>query len=76
MSDMDVTNQELKGKIKKYEGTLGKVTEEGITFRSYRDGATVFLSPESSIAAQKVFALLAFFHILAVLWSRHNHSFG
>jgi queuine tRNA-ribosyltransferase len=29
------------------------VTEEGVTFRSYRDGARVTLTPESSVAAQK-----------------------
>ncbi len=30
-----------------------RVTEEGVTFRSYRDGARVVLTPESSVAAQK-----------------------
>ena len=34
--------------------TLGKqVSEEGVLFRSYRDGSRVWLSPESSVAAQK-----------------------
>lgn len=33
--------------------TSVKVTEEGATFRSYRDGRPIFLSPEGSIAAQK-----------------------
>ena len=32
-----------------------KVTEEGVLFRSYRDGARVLLTPESSVAAQKSF---------------------
>ena len=32
-----------------------RVTEEGVTFRSYRDGARVTLTPESSVAAQKAF---------------------
>lgn len=30
-----------------------KISEEGVTFRSYRDGTPMLLSPESSIAAQK-----------------------
>jgi queuine tRNA-ribosyltransferase len=30
-----------------------KVTEEGVTFRSYRDGTRLFLSPEASVSAQK-----------------------
>jgi queuine tRNA-ribosyltransferase len=30
-----------------------KVSEDGVSFRSYRDGSKVFLSPETSIAAQK-----------------------
>lgn len=32
-----------------------KVTEEGVEFRSYRDGKKIFLSPESCILAQKSF---------------------
>lgn len=34
---------------------LTKVTEDGATFRSYRDGARMLLTPESSVAAQKKF---------------------
>ena len=30
-----------------------KISEEGVTFRSYRDGTRMTLSPETSIAAQK-----------------------
>ena len=30
-----------------------KITEDGVLFRSYRDGAKILLTPESSIAAQK-----------------------
>ena len=30
-----------------------KVTEEGVVFKSYRDGAKVYLSPESTVQAQK-----------------------
>lgn len=38
---------------KKGEGSVLKITEEGVTFRSYRDGKKVVLTPESSIFAQK-----------------------
>ncbi len=45
---------ELKSKgTKKSEGSVLKITEEGVLFRSYRDGAKVLLTPESSIEAQK-----------------------
>jgi len=46
--------EELKSKgTKKYESTVAKITEEGVMFRSYRDGRKILLTPESSIAAQK-----------------------
>ncbi len=45
---------ELKSKgTKKTDGSVLKLTEEGVLFRSYRDGAKVMLTPESSIVAQK-----------------------
>ncbi|MBS0620626.1 MAG: tRNA-guanosine(34) transglycosylase [Verrucomicrobia bacterium] len=45
---------ELKGRgNKKNEGHVLKITEEGVLFRSYRDGKKILLTPESSIAAQK-----------------------
>lgn len=45
---------ELKsGGVKKAEGHVLKITEEGALFRSYRDGRLVHLTPESSIQAQK-----------------------
>jgi queuine tRNA-ribosyltransferase len=45
---------ELKSRgTKKQEGSVLKITEEGVLFRSYRDGAKVLLTPESSILAQK-----------------------
>ena len=45
---------ELKSSgAKKHEGHVLKITEEGVLFRSYRDGSKVLLTPESSIAAQK-----------------------
>lgn len=33
---------------------LKKVTENGATFRSYRDGTEILLTPETSVAAQKM----------------------
>ncbi len=46
--------EELKsaGK-KKSEGMVLKIDEEGVLFRSYRDGSKIFLTPESSVEAQK-----------------------
>ena len=45
---------ELKSRgTKKREGSVLKVTEEGVLFRSYRDGSKLLLTPESSIQAQK-----------------------
>jgi queuine tRNA-ribosyltransferase len=38
---------------KKSEGSVLKITEEGVTFRSYRDGKIILLTPETSIQAQK-----------------------
>lgn len=45
---------ELKSRgTKKQGGSVLKISEEGVLFRSYRDGAKVMLTPESSIQAQK-----------------------
>jgi len=45
---------ELKSRgKKKQDGMVLKITEEGVLFRSYRDGRKVLLTPESSIQAQK-----------------------
>lgn len=45
---------ELKSKgMKKHGGSVLKITEDGVHFRSYRDGSKVLLTPESSVAAQK-----------------------
>lgn len=45
---------ELKSQgTKKTDGHVLKISEDGVLFRSYRDGAKVFLTPETSIAAQK-----------------------
>lgn len=47
-------HDELKSSGKKKgDGAVLKITEEGVTFRSYRDGAKVLLTPESSIQTQK-----------------------
>jgi len=46
--------KELKGQgAKKHPNSVLKVSEEGVTFRSYRDGCKIFLSPEASVQAQK-----------------------
>ena len=45
---------ELKSKgTKKQDGMVLKTSEEGVLFRSYRDGRKILLTPESSIQAQK-----------------------
>ncbi|NGX54164.1 MAG: Queuine tRNA-ribosyltransferase [Chlamydiae bacterium] len=47
-------NDELKSRGKKKEsGSVLKITEEGVLFRSYRNGNKILLTPESSIQAQK-----------------------
>ncbi len=45
---------ELKSKgTKRSDKSVLKINEEGVIFRSYRDGSKVTLTPESSIQAQK-----------------------
>src|SRR3989344_2008575 len=45
---------ELKSRgTKKQDGHVLKISEEGVFFRSYRDGSPILLTPESSILAQK-----------------------
>lgn len=45
---------ELKSRgTKKQGGCVLKINEDGVLFRSYRDGSKVMLTPESSILAQK-----------------------
>ncbi len=45
---------ELKSKgIKKTDGMVLKISEDGVLFRSYRDGSKMLLTPETSIQAQK-----------------------
>lgn len=45
---------EIKSKgTKKHGGSVLKITEDGVTFRSYRDGQKILLTPERSIQAQK-----------------------
>ncbi len=45
---------ELKSRgTKKSDGHVLKISEEGVHFRSYRDGRKILLTPESSIQVQK-----------------------
>lgn len=47
-------SEELKSKGKKQESnSVLKVSEEGVLFRSYRDGSPILITPESTIQAQK-----------------------
>lgn len=47
---------ELKSQgLKKTDGHVLKISEEGVLFRSYRDGSKVLLTPETSVQAQKDF---------------------
>ena len=46
---------ELKSKgKKKNDGSVLKISEEGVLFRSYRDGSKLLLTPEKSVEAQKM----------------------
>lgn len=46
--------EELKSKgLKRHTEAVVKISEEGVLFRSYRDGSPLLLTPESSIQAQK-----------------------
>ena len=45
---------ELKSRgTKKQGGSVLKINEEGVLFRSYRDGSKMLLTPETSVQAQK-----------------------
>jgi queuine tRNA-ribosyltransferase len=45
---------ELKSKgQKKHDKLVAKINEDGVTFRSYRDGSKVLLTPEVSVEIQK-----------------------
>lgn len=47
-------HSELKSKgTKKHDNSVLKISEEGVLFRSYRDGNKILLTPETSIQAQK-----------------------
>lgn len=47
-------HEELKSSGKKRpENSVLKITEDGVLFRSYKDGSPILLTPETSIAAQK-----------------------
>jgi queuine tRNA-ribosyltransferase len=46
---------ELKSKgTKKTDGSVLKISEDGVLFRSYRDGSKFLLTPERSVEAQKL----------------------
>lgn len=46
--------EELKSKgVKRHSEAVVKISEEGVLFRSYRDGSLINLTPETSIQAQK-----------------------
>jgi len=46
--------EELKSKGNKRErSSVAKITEDGVLFRSYKDGSHLLLTPETSIGAQK-----------------------
>lgn len=48
-------HDELKSRgQKKHAGSVLKISEEGVLFRSYRDGESILLTPESSVQAQKM----------------------
>lgn len=45
---------EIKSKgQKQQQNSVAKITEEGVTFRSYRDGQKILMTPETSIQTQK-----------------------
>ena len=47
-------HDELKSSgTKKHDGCVLKINEEGVIFRSYRNGDKILLTPESSVQAQK-----------------------
>lgn len=49
-------SDELKGKgQKKHDSSVLKITEDGVLFRSYRDGTPILLTPEYSVQLQKAF---------------------
>lgn len=46
--------EELKSKgLNRHSEAVVKISEEGVLFRSYRDGSPIMLTPETSIQAQK-----------------------
>lgn len=48
-----VANELKSAGNKKSDGHVLKISEEGVIFRSYRDGTKIVLTPESSVLAQK-----------------------
>lgn len=48
-----VTSELKSSGKKKLDGSVIKISEEGVLFRSYRDGSPILLTPESTVQAQK-----------------------
>jgi queuine tRNA-ribosyltransferase len=48
-----VANEIKSRGAKRNDSSILKISEEGVLFRSYRDGKKILLTPETSIAAQK-----------------------
>ena len=48
-----VENELKSSGAKKTDGLVIKINEDGVWFRSYRDGSKLLLTPESSVQAQK-----------------------
>ena len=53
----DELNMKSRAKNKRegHTPTVLRVAEEGVTFRSYRDGRKILLTPEATVAAQKAY---------------------
>lgn len=52
-ADNQKTGELKRREIKQQSGSVIKISEDGVLFRSYRDGSPVTLTPESSIQVQK-----------------------
>lgn len=48
-----VTSELKSSGAKRYDNSVAKITEDGVLFRSYRDGSPILLTPETSVQAQK-----------------------
>lgn len=48
-----VTSELKSSGTKRYDNSVAKISEDGVLFRSYRDGSPILLTPETSVQAQK-----------------------